>query len=481
MKKNLFKTTLLALLLAAAPSVFAQNDPLATKPLSAELQAKAERVISLNTQDPDKANKEVVALVKKYKQEDLAALGRFFMEQEQPQMAVFIANQVYRMAPTYLPGLSLRGDVYAKMGAMDRAGQMYDAIVQQMPDETRTLQKIVTTYWDINPEVAKETLLKIKESDPQNVEADRQLAALYFKENDSENSLKHGKVYLAAKPNGDETTVQNQAILLFATDKTDELLLLVAEGLKKWPQNLPLNRMNFYAKMVSGNYEEATVAAETFFKLRHDTAYNHLDYNFLGQLNDELGKEDESLAAYERAVKIKPDYEDGYAQLYRAYQRAKMYDKAIEAYGKLMALKGDKAGVRDLNSFAILYYNAAANSEDAATKETYLVHAVEKFKKVAELNPTASTPIVFLARIESLRANNEVSETAYTYYKQAADMLDKEEGQTYNRVEAYNYISYYALQKNDLATARAYNAKAIAVDAENELAQQIAGVLKKLK
>lgn len=481
MKKNLIKTTLLALFLAAAPTAFAQNDPLATKELTAELKTKAESVIALNNQDAEKANKEVIALVKKYKHEDLTALGRFFLEQDQPQMAVFIANQVYRMQPQYLPGLSLRGDVYAKMGAMDRAGQMYDAIVQQEPNETRTLQKIVTTYWNINPEVAKETLLKIKESDPKNAEADRQLAALFYKENDTENSLKHSKAYLAAKPNGDEMTVQNQAILLFASEDIDGLIATVSEGLKQWPQNLPLNRMNFYGKMVKEDYEAAGVAAEAFFKLRHDTAYNHLDYNFLGQLRNEQDKEEESLAAFERAVKIKPDFEDGYAQLYRAYQRAQRFDEAIAAYDKLYTLKGDKAGVRDLNSFAILYYNAASSTEDAAKKEGYLVHAVEKFKKVAELNPTASTPIVFLARIESLRANNEVSESAYTYYKQAADMLDKEEGQTANRVEAYNYISYYALNKNDMATARAYNAKALQADADNDLAKQIAAVLKKAK
>lgn len=481
MKKNIVKTTLLALLLAAAPSVFAQNDPLAVKALSAELQTKAESVITLNGQDPEKANKEVIALVKKYKQEDLTALGRYFLEKDQPQIAVFLANQVYRMAPQYLPGLSLRGDVYAKMGAMDRAGQMYDAIVQQVPDETRTLQKIVTTYWDINPEVAKETLHKIKESDPKNAEADRQLAALYYKENDTQNSLKHSKAYLAAKPNGDEITVQNQAVLLFASEDIDGLIATVDEGLKQWPQNLPLNRMNFYGKMVKEDYEAAAVAAEAFFKLRHDTAYNHLDYNFLGQLRNEQDKEEESLVAFERAVKIKPDFVDGYSQLYRAYQRANRYDEAVAAYDKFYTLKGDKAGVRDLNSFAILYYNAATNTEDAAKKEGFLAKSAEKFQEVAKLNPTASTPIVFLARIESVRANNEVSDKAYAFYKQAADMLDKEEGQTANRVEAYNYISYYALQKNDLATARTYNAKALQADADSDLAKQIAGVLKKLK
>ena len=85
MKKNFFRVAALSALLALGVNgVQAQTRTYDCPPLNPEYQAMAEQIVSLNMEDPEKANKVYMNLSKKIKKnkEDLVAVGTYFLDRK---------------------------------------------------------------------------------------------------------------------------------------------------------------------------------------------------------------------------------------------------------------------------------------------------------------------------------------------------------------------------------------------------------------
>ena len=97
-------------------------------------------------------------------------------------------------------------------------------------------------------------------------------------------------------------------------------------------------------------------------------------YNIIGASNKGLGKLEEAIEAYKKALSIKPDLAEAYYNMGNALKDQGKLDKAIEAYNKSLSLKPN---------YAEAYYNMGIALQDQGQLE----EAIEAYNNALSLKP----------------------------------------------------------------------------------------------
>ena len=118
-------------------------------------------------------------------------------------------------------------------------------------------------------------------------------------------------------------------------------------------------------------YKEAK--AETLQLLKH-FSHSVTLHNILGAANRGLGKFDEAIEAYKKALSIKPDYAESYYNLGNAFMEQGRLEKAIKAYNKALSIKPD---------YALAYYNLG----NARKEGGELNKSIDAYKKAISFKP----------------------------------------------------------------------------------------------
>ncbi|MGD0786301.1 MAG: tetratricopeptide repeat protein, partial [Sedimentisphaerales bacterium] len=120
-----------------------------------------------------------------------------------------------------------------------------------------------------------------------------------------------------------------------------------------------------------GRDNEAIAAYEQAIKIKPDLAMAH--YN-LGLAYGRLGHDNEAIAAYKQAIKIKPDYTEAHDSLGVAYARLGRWPQAIDASKQAIRIKPDLA-------------NAHKNLGNAYYALGRYPKAIESYKQVIRITP----------------------------------------------------------------------------------------------
>ena len=99
--------------------------------------------------------------------------------------------------------------------------------------------------------------------------------------------------------------------------------------------------------------------------------------NILGVMNFGLGKYEEAIACFNKAVELKPDYAEVYYNLALARENLKQHEEAVANYNKAIALKHD-------------YAQAHTNLGNVLNKLGKYEEAIASHNKAIELNPGAA-------------------------------------------------------------------------------------------
>ena len=97
-------------------------------------------------------------------------------------------------------------------------------------------------------------------------------------------------------------------------------------------------------------------------------------YNIIGATNKGLGKLDEAIKAYTKAISIKPDFADAYYNLGNALRDQGKLKKALEAYRKTISVKPT-------------YFKAYGNIGFIFKDQGKLHEAIEAYTKALSINP----------------------------------------------------------------------------------------------
>ena len=114
-------------------------------------------------------------------------------------------------------------------------------------------------------------------------------------------------------------------------------------------------------------------------------------YNIIGTTNKRIGKLDEALEAYKKAVSFKPDYAEAYYNIGVTLQEQGKREEAVEAYNKALSIKPD---------YSEAYYNMGVTLQEQGKLE----EAIQAYNKVISISPMHLKPIITLAVLK-IKAN----------------------------------------------------------------------------
>lgn len=497
MKKNLFCIlTMSALMAFGVESAIAQRS-YECPDLNPEWKTMADKVIQLNMDDPDQANKQYMALAKKIKKnkEDLVAVGTYFLENDNYPAASQCAKAVYDLAPDYIPGLMFSGEVYMKAQNWGAAGQKFDEVLTIDPNNVSALKRNAFVYKNVNPHVAIDALNKIKELDPNYVQADKDLGDIYYKLDQYKDAIEHYEVYYKAVPKDkdlDLRSCENFLQSLYSQASFDRMLEITPEVLPLAPKDIVLRRMDFFAKVnkigEAMDYDAALKAAEDASIYLTDTeyadsSYISLDYEYAAALAKEKNDIPTAITAYEKALQKDPAKLNNYKELAKLYSRNKQADKAIETYKAYMEKKGDKVDLTDQYGLGMEYIKATRIVEDPAKRAEYIAAGDEAFNKVLAEKPDYYKAVMQQAALH-ITDSTKPEDEPKALYEKALNMMPTtgEEATAANpsRLIAAQYLAFYFAQKEDFDTCRTYVNIMLQADSESEVAKGFDATLKSM-
>ena len=150
-------------------------------------------------------------------------------------------------------------------------------------------------------------------------------------------------------------------------------------------------------------------------------------YNIIGAANKGLGKPDEAIEAYTKALSIKPDYAEAYNNMGVALKDQGKLDEAIEAYTKAFSIKSD---------YTDAYYNMGVVLQEQGK----LDEAIETYTKALSRKPDYADAYNNMGN--ALKDQGKLEEAIEAYKKALSIKPDY--------ADAYSNMSFVKLQLDKL-------------------------------
>ncbi len=144
-------------------------------------------------------------------------------------------------------------------------------------------------------------------------------------------------------------------------------------------------------------YEEAIAAYERAIEIKPDS---HEAFNNKGSALDKLGRYEEAIAAYERAIEIKPDKHEAFYNKGNTLGNLGRYEEAIAAYERAIEIKPDSHEA---------FYNKGSALDDLGRYE----EAIAAYERAIEIKPDKDE--AWNGRGIALRRSGKVEEAIASY------------------------------------------------------------------
>lgn len=480
MKKNL----ILALLLSAcsfvgvnqAQAQIAVN--IDVPPMTEKVQVMADQIIATQLNDPDAANKSFAKLLRSIRndKEQLLAVGKFFLDKQIYPCANQCVKQLYTVDPTYVPGLMLAGHVAILRKDWGGAGQKFDEVLAHQPDNIEALRLNARVYKYVNPIVATETLNKILQLEPNNVDAYKQLGDIAYQGEEYKEAMNAYKTYFEKTPTLTTEHIRTgENYLLSLMNQQDFYTIkdMVEKLLPLDPKDLVFRRMQFFSQVATMDYQNAQESVKYITEKQYDDSlYLALDYLNAATFYDEgLDNKAEAIEYVKKALALDDKKADSYKRIATLYRQNKQAAEGIPYFEKYIELLGEKADAAERFPLGILYMAAKDQTEDAAQKQQYIEAGDKVFAKYMEEQPTKYQGPFYRAQLWVTDSNNP-EEKPFEYYKQALTLLADGENVSQKKT-ALRYLIFYTLKKDQNADCLNYINQMLAIDPNDAFANKV--------
>lgn len=375
------------------------------------------------------------------------------------------------------------GDVFADEQKYGDSAGYYEMAITFDAERPIAYVKYANTYFRINPTVAIQKLEEIVAKNPNSALAQRELAEKYYENNQWTKAAEQYKNVID-NPNHFASDDERYVVLLYFGKNYQESLSRAQAQLQKTPTSFLMKRMVFLNQAALEQYAEAEKSAIDFFgSASADNLLSSNDYTTYGDVLKKLGKEEEALGEYEKAVEINPDKVELLKDLSSAYSTAatattdsvkvaNYHLKSAELYKKFID-KGDYS-TNDLFVLAGRYQNVIATALNDTLKSKAFEKANKVIDEVLERVPDDYRIAQRKARIALTYEGNDRSKgLAVAPYNQMMEILNNDATIDESKkkeafMEAYMYIAAHYLAIKDSATAKSYYLKYLELDPTNE-------------
>ena len=375
------------------------------------------------------------------------------------------------------------GDVFADEQKYGDSAGYYEMAITFDAERPIAYVKYANTYFRINPTVAIQKLEEIVAKNPNSALAQRELAEKYYENNQWTKAAEQYKNVID-NPNHFASDDERYVVLLYFGKNYQKSLSRAQAQLQKTPTSFLMKRMVFLNQAALEQYAEAEKSAIDFFgSASADNLLSSNDYTTYGDVLKKLGKEEEALGEYEKAVEINPDKVELLKDLSSAYstaatattdsvKAANYHLKSAELYKKFID-KGDYS-TNDLFVLAGRYQNVIATALNDTLKSKAFEKANKVIDEVLERVPDDYRIAQRKARIALTYEGNDRSKgLAVAPYNQMMEILNNDATIDESKkkeafMEAYMYIAAHYLAIKDSATAKSYYLKYLELDPTNE-------------
>ena len=403
----------------------------------------------------------------------LQTIARAYMDAGDLTTASEYAKQALSADRKNAGSYILNGDIAMARKDVGMACGQYEQAMMADENCSEAYYKYARAYVGTNPEIAAQTLLKLKEKHPGDWKVDGELAEVYYKQGKYSDAKQLYDEYMS-KGTPDADDYGRYAMLLYLNKDYAESMAAAQKGLTMDADNSVLKRLKMYDACELKDYEEARAAADVFFK-ESEVPFVYLDYIYRGRISRSSGENDKAIEDFVKAVEL--DSKEGKhpeirKELSDLYEDVKQYDKAIASYQVYFNALGDNAKLNDLFLLGRLYYKAATESADSL-KAGYLTEADSIFAIVAERVPESYLGSFWRARTNSMLDPETTKGLAKPYYETAlAILLKKEDASVSQIVECESYLGYYYYVQKDYARSKEYWKKILELAPENATAKK---------
>ncbi|MDP2177155.1 tetratricopeptide repeat protein [Methylicorpusculum sp.] len=411
--------------------------------------------------------------------------------------------------PKELDALTLRGELALAESRLDDAiGDFRNVLVAQ-PD-TINIVKLLATAHQLNrdPVPALENLEKIVRLLPNDENARLDMAELLVKTGKPAKAAEQMIAWLQLNPGSKKAL---EALFnIYRVQQQWEQARQVAghlqqaypddasgyylEGMAFQSEGKPQEALVFFAKALSKQtdaVEPLTQLVNSYLQLKQpDQALKILQemvkqkpehfiaYNLMGGVFAAANKPAEAIAAFNRVIAIKPEWENPYRNLAGLYINQKEQGKAVRILQQGIDKTGSLTLVSDL---AALYHQAGAHDKALALLEdsyknqpqsaialnNLVRYLSEQAKDNADLDRAAKLAVP-LAKTNNPEMLYTVAVLAYRQgsYDKARELLDKVVGQVPDSASAHHKLGMVYFKQGDNKSAREHLEKAIEKDGQ---------------
>ena len=438
------------------------------------------KVIKAN---PEAAKDQVKDVYKKNKKnaEVLVGIGRAYFEAKDTANAKTYANYAIKANKNYGAGYILLGDIEVVKDDGGAAAGWYQQAIYFDPKNPDGYFKYANIYRGRSPEEAVSKLNELRAQRP-DIAVDALAARILYSSNRLEQSLDYyDKV--TDKSKLEDLDITNYATEAWMLQKREKSLEMARYGLSKNARKAAWNRLVFYNLTDMGQTEEALKYADALFNASDSAKISGFDYTYYGTALKNAKQYDKAIEMLKKALAENKDNADllnsNKKSLSDAYLAMEDFDNATLYYEEYLK-NVQKITASDMAGLATIYTNMAAKLT-GDQKIDALKKADAVYAQLGEKFPENIDFANFMrARVNSNLDPETKEGLAKPFYEaivhSLADKSDRDRADNARLSEAYRYLGYYYLVKDDKATADGYWNKVLEIDPNNATAKQALGI-----
>ena len=454
------KYLFVGLLLSCSFSAQAQDYKSDLKPIESALEA--------NPNDEAAVKDLLKAYKKQYKKsaEAITALGYAYFSVKNYEAATAYADQAITINKAYGEAYVLKGDIAAMQDDGGGAASMYQQAMINDPKNPSGYLSYANIYRKLNPAESEATINKLREVNP-TFPVDAELGHMMF---NADNIEKAYEYYSKSKKEDlSEARLAEFGLVARSMKKYDEAMEIAKLGVQKFPESNAFLRLALINAVTMEKYDEALPFIEKLIVKEGET--NSGDLIYYGQALSGLGRYDEALTKFQKAIEVDSKNLMPYQYISETYTKMGNEDKAIEYSQKYLDLNPN-AKISEYTKLAGIFMAKVKKGDNA--EENY-AKAMQVYDGVAAKYPQLKSWSLYQKANETFKA--EMDSVALGLYLNIISALenkaDRDKDETNYLATAYRNAGYiYWATKNDLETALPYFEKVLKYDPENSLANK---------
>lgn len=411
----------------------------------------------------DKKNPEIYALI-----------GEAYLRTKKPNAnkAIDYLSTARDMNPAVAWYWSSLGDAYKMANNNGEAMTSYETAIKKDPLNSAAYIAMARIWKGAKQDsLAIPLLIKAIELSPNDARAYKDLIELYIKNGQYDKVTPLLEKYVTLTGDDVDAKVRLVKFLTFQAKDYDRAIEEGEKLLKTNPEQYTLHRWLAWAYAEKSEYQHSYDHSKQLFdalEKNKERATFPSDYDYWGKAAFKLGLIDEAAHIYRKYLELDPSRsQEINGMLAKGYFDAKNYEQAAKYY----LLKGAEKplSVADNYYLGLSYFYLDEN-----------VKSDSVFIKVLEVTPDYAPGWMMRARVGNRLDTAEMKlylpKVPYENYIKyaAADPVKNKR----NLMEAYKYLGWYYVQKEDNVMAKEYYDKALELDPADKETMDIIAILK---